>query len=114
MNLQRAQNKFSMSDLNLLFGSKYVSLQDIDNQACILHFASKDKPWKYIDALYSEEWYKYFQKSPYKHHNIHRVSFYNLPSTVKSKHQIIVSLTSYPARIKTVNQTIESLLNQTY
>ena len=37
----------------------------------------------------------------------------NLIKTYEHEHEIIISLTSYPARIGTINQTIESLLNQT-
>ena len=37
----------------------------------------------------------------------------NISKKIRQNKEIVISLTSYPARIKTVNQTIESMLNQT-
>lgn len=112
LNLSRAIDKFQISDLNKLFHSNYESLQDINNQAYIIHFSSKDKPWKYLDGPYSKEWFRFFRKSPYKNYPLHRIKFDSLHNQT-IKQDIIISLTSYPARIGTVNQTIETLLNQT-
>ena len=38
----------------------------------------------------------------------------NIEKRIKKNEKILVSLTSYPTRIKTVNQTIETLINQTF
>ena len=43
---------------------------------------------------------------------VRQIDKYN-PQATRKNNELIVSLTSYPARIGTINQTIESLLNQT-
>ncbi|MDR0407577.1 MAG: glycosyltransferase family 8 protein [Campylobacteraceae bacterium] len=105
LNLKRASHKYTIDQLNTLFGKSYENLEDIKEQASIIHFSSKDKPWKYINGLYSKEWYEYFLKSPFKDESLERVSL---------DYQMILSLTSYPARIKTVHKTVETLLEQSY
>lgn len=49
------------------------------------------------------------KKTPFYEEIVNR---YNSYQNKNSKAQLIVSLTSYPARIETVNQTIKSILNQ--
>ena len=66
LNLTRASAKFEFKELNKLFNANYNSLSDIEKQTCVLHFSSKDKPWKFYDGPYSKEWYDYFIKSPHK------------------------------------------------
>lgn len=72
LNLERAQAKWKIEDINQLFDSKYTDLQDIKNKACIIHFSSKDKPWKYSNVTYSEYWYKYYLKSPFGTEKLNR------------------------------------------
>ncbi len=45
--------------------------------------------------------------------NIIRLKTISISNSPETKYKVIVSLTSYPARIATVNQTIESILAQT-
>ena len=59
----------------------------------IIHFTGPKPTEKKCQNSFKEEFIKYF----------HMIK----------QNNIIISLTSYPARINTVNQTIESLLNQT-
>lgn len=71
-----------------------------ENQVNIVHYSSNKKPWNVSHRL-ADIWWKYAIKSP----------FYK--EIKKSSPMLVVSLTSYPARINTVDQTIKSLLNQT-
>ena len=66
LNLTRASAMFKFEELNKLFNTNYKNLSDIEKHACVLHFSSKDKPWKFYDGPYSKEWYNYFLKSPHK------------------------------------------------
>ena len=109
LNLKRAQGKYKFDDLNKLYNNKYTSLKDIEDKAVILHFSSKDKPWKYTDAEYSTMWAQYFKESPYAEMKLRKTS---LKEEMGIKFPVVISLTSYPARIRTVHQTIETLLNQ--
>gem|GEM_PF-90524 len=71
LNLKRAvaHGKVSIGELNNLFGSKYASLSDVEQSAVILHFSSKDKPWKYTND-YTDEWFDYFNQSCFKKYKI--------------------------------------------
>ena len=50
--------------LNEHFGTQYRDLADLLADAVVVHFASRAKPWKNPTALYSEEWYETYQRSP--------------------------------------------------
>ncbi|MBQ9270837.1 MAG: glycosyltransferase family 8 protein [Alphaproteobacteria bacterium] len=110
INLRRAQDKYKFDNLNKLFKANYSSLQNIEDNAIILHFSSKDKPWYYTDAEYSILWNEYFLKSPYSKVLMKKRK---IKQEKGIRYPVIISLTSYPARISTVNQTIVSLLTQT-
>lgn len=119
INLRRAIQKYEFSAINNLFNSDYKSLEDIEEKSYVLHFSSKDKPWKYYNGEYSEMWYQIFMMSPYKDANLNRVwkNSSLLPEqykNIRDDKELIVSLTSYPARINTVHLTIESILDQTF
>lgn len=73
INLLRAIGKFTMEKLNRAFGSTYKDLEDINRQAFIVHFASKDKPWKYNNVALVNEWDSYFRLSPFGDRELHRV-----------------------------------------
>jgi glycosyltransferase involved in cell wall biosynthesis len=64
-NLVRAQKKFSIDDINNLFGTNYANLDEVLATSCIVHFSSKDKPWRYADVPLAEEWYRYYYESPW-------------------------------------------------
>ena len=62
-NLMRAKNKFTMAELNKVYGAKYSCIEEVRSTAAILHFASKDKPWKYTNVPGSVEWFDYYSSS---------------------------------------------------
>ena len=66
VNLIRAQKRkqFSMKQLNALYHTNYNSLKDILQDAAIIHYSSKDKPWKYDDVPGVDIWNDYYQMSP--------------------------------------------------
>lgn len=68
-NLVRAQTKFSIDDINKLYGTEYASLDEVLTTACVVHFSSKDKPWRYADVPLAEEWYRYYNESPWPEKN---------------------------------------------
>ena len=76
VNLLRALQKknFTINDLNKMYGTSYKDLTDIRKDSIIIHFSSKDKPWKYYDVRLADEWYKYFQESPVSDFTLNRVS----------------------------------------
>lgn len=66
INLLRAesQKKVEICDINSLYSSNYLSLDDIRKDAVIIHFASANKPWKDSKVRLYSEWKKYFDISP--------------------------------------------------
>lgn len=119
VNLMRSYGAYSISDVNKLFNVDYKSLEEIEQKAFILHFSSKDKPWIFYDGKYSKLWNLYFKKTPYKNIPLSRKYLGTDINAEKieyarqlDKRELIISLASYPARIDTVHQVIESLLKQ--
>lgn len=72
-------------------------------------FAEK-RYWQYVNSKRKERDYKVFYNTMAEEF---KEEFSELANENLKIKDLIVSLTSYPARINTVNQTIESLLNQT-
>lgn len=68
INLLRAQenNRFEISMLNDLFSTNYANLTSVFEDAAIIHFASKNKPWKDVNVTLHDVWMSYYEKSPAK------------------------------------------------
>lgn len=66
VNLERAKLKWDINEINKLFNSNYKDFKDLKNNAAIIHFSSKDKPWIYKNIPYGKVWLKYFYLSPFK------------------------------------------------
>lgn len=96
--------KFSNKDINKFYSIDSDS--DPITTAKIIHFSSKYKPWKYYHTLHESIWFDYFYQSPYAHNSLNRI--YKNDLCLK----VVISLTSYPARIQFVPDTIKTLLNQ--
>lgn len=65
VNLMRARDKYSITQLNQLFKSNYRDLMSIRKESVIIHFSSKDKPWKNSNVPLSKEWASYYEQSIY-------------------------------------------------
>lgn len=65
-NLMRAkdQGKTDICKFNEVFGTHYKSFTLACHDAAIVHFASKNKPWKDPEALLGDEWAGCFSRSP--------------------------------------------------
>jgi glycosyltransferase involved in cell wall biosynthesis len=60
VNIDRARKKINIDDFNLLYDSKYNSLDQVIDSAKIIHFASKDKPWLFSDVICADQWYSVY------------------------------------------------------
>jgi lipopolysaccharide biosynthesis glycosyltransferase len=87
------------------------SFSDLVASASIVHFASKEKPWKTRQGEQFQLWYQYYLTSGAAVNNL-----FEIPEVLRDvdPRGVIVSLTSYPARIGTAHVTVKSLLSQTY
>lgn len=57
VNLVRAKEKWTVEEVNALYGTKYKGVDEIESDALILHYSSKDKPWRSNGAPLSDVWY---------------------------------------------------------
>lgn len=109
---------------------KYYELDTSDkgkmyDDASIIHLCTKYKPWDYSNVPFADEWYAYFLNSPIdktlarktlsskEAETFSHIGLRNSKNGNRSSPELIVSLTSFPARIETVHLTVESLLCQT-
>lgn len=58
VNLNRAKGKYSIEDINSLYGTEYSDFHQIVDDAAIIHFSSKDKPWKCSQEILGRPWYE--------------------------------------------------------
>lgn len=118
---------FTLDDLVSYYGLADIhSKEEIYEKASIVHLCTKYKPWKYSNVPFAGEWYRYYKLSPIKdalcRDVLDQVDFKTFKDfdlnaqslLVRPKLKVIVSLTSFPARIHTVSLTIRSLLEQSY
>ncbi len=108
VNLTRAKEKFKMKALNEMYSTSYEQLEDLSDDAVVIHYSSKDKPWKNKNTTLCELWDECFDEVEDKYELTTKV----LRAKVGKK-KVIVSLTTYPARIATVHITIDTIINQT-
>lgn len=74
VNLIRSKNKYTLSQINEKYETDYRSLEDIRRDAAVIHFCSKDKPWKYYDVPAADLWLEYFKRTPYSDTPLERIS----------------------------------------
>ena len=120
VNLVRSRSKFSLDEYNKKFHKHYKDIKDIARDAQIIHYSSKDKPWKYSNIPLADEWQSYY----FRYCNHFGFDSGNLQLDTSKNYRndeeylpqirenIIISLTSFPDRIKTVHFPIEDALNQ--
>lgn len=68
INLLRAyaKKKFTIQQLNQKYNTEYQNLNELKEEAVILHYSSKDKPWKYKNVPTVKLWDKYYKASTVK------------------------------------------------
>ncbi|MCR5542948.1 MAG: hypothetical protein K6F55_02280, partial [Eubacterium sp.] len=62
VNLNRSKDKWSFEKINLKYKTDYRNLKEIEKDAVIVHYASKDKPWKMTDIVGFDIWFDCFSK----------------------------------------------------
>lgn len=64
VNLDRAQDKWTQEQFNAFFGVDYSRKADAAADAQILHFASRQKPWKDPTVAMADLWLDVWRRSP--------------------------------------------------
>ena len=67
INLLRTADQWTMPQLNELYGTVYANQRELFTDAAIIHFASKDKPWKDDSVAFADDWYRCYYRAPIAH-----------------------------------------------
>ena len=116
---------FTFEEIAQYYSLAIENEANIYSQATILHLCTKYKPWSYNNVPFSDLWKYYYDESP-KCEPLRRNTLdvktrqkifkkFNMNLIKQEKGiiiPVIISLTSYPARIGFVSQVIDSLFNQ--
>ena len=62
VNLDRSYEKWSIEDINHIYGTMYANKKELFEDAKIIHYSSTNKPWKDPDCACSNEWLKIANK----------------------------------------------------
>lgn len=54
----------TLLDINKFYNMNLDFFKDVIDDTIILHFSSKEKPWKFYNTPFSDLWYKYYMKTP--------------------------------------------------
>lgn len=64
INLFNSASRFDIRDLNQKYSTNYSCIYSIVDDASIIHYASKEKPWLFEYVPFIDYWNYYFKKSP--------------------------------------------------
>ena len=121
VNLVRAfyAGAFRFRRFNEKFSTDYAGFQDLLDDTVVVHYSSKDKPWKVSNTPLADEWHKMYALSSYGSQPLvrtvssERYCSFDYLGPAGRERSIVVSLTSFPRRMATVHVALESLLAQT-
>lgn len=65
VNLDRASAKWNITQLNELLHTDYADKEAFRDDAVVIHYSSKEKPWKHHTGSWTDLWYKYYLLSPF-------------------------------------------------
>lgn len=66
MMINLLNRNYTIKDVNNFFGTNFLSFDDLENKAFILHLTNAKKPWLYKNVFMSSEWAFYHEMSPFK------------------------------------------------
>ena len=105
-NLYRANQKWTIEQLNEKYGTNFPNKKALYADAAIVHYSSKDKPWKEQNCPCADSWLEVYLKTPVEH------TLLTLPA-VEEKYSISVIIPCYNVE-NYLEETMDSLLNQSF
>lgn len=68
------EKKYTIEEVNDFYGTKYVSFEDMNEDAVMVHLAGtpKRRPWQVFNGVLSTIWQHYYDQSPVAHVNLSR------------------------------------------
>ena len=109
VSLERSNSKWTISQINDVYGTKYANKKNLYDDAQIIHYSSKDKPWIDLDGACASEWIATYLKTPISHNLIS----HNATSSHEFSYGISVIIPCYNVG-NYVRQTLSSVLDQTF
>ena len=112
VNLLRAAGKYDISQINDVYGTHFATLNEIRDQAVIVQFSSKDKPWKYEDVPLGDEWTYYYKDCQKKIESFHGLaaSIVSRRGWINPKVTVIIPVYNTEDYLQ---EAIDSITNQT-
>lgn len=110
VNLSRATALFEIDELNQRYATSYDSLNQLAEDAAIIHYSSKDKPWIAQNAPLHELWYSWYLTAKGEG------TLFSRPARMKglcAGGPIISVLMSVNNAASHLEEAIESILTQT-
>lgn len=107
VSLERSYSKWNISQINDLYGTDYKNKKELFCDAVIIHYSSKDKPWKAMDGAMAAEWISVYLETPIKH------SLTTLNNKRDEVYGISVIMPCYNVE-NYIAQTLDSILSQTF
>lgn len=102
LSLDRAFAKWNINDVNLKYNTDYKTKGELFASAVIIHYSSKEKPWKEPNYALSYVWNHYY------------LDLYgNEKENRKEKYGISVIIPCYNVE-NYIDETLESILNQSF
>lgn len=105
VNLYRANDKWKIQDVNKTYGTNYRNKRDLYEDAAIIHYSSKDKPWKNLDGACSDLWLHAYLNTPVKHNLINKIN------DIESGISVIMPCYNTEQYVK---EALDSIVEQTY
>lgn len=56
---------YAIGEINEFYGTNFLNTEELEEDACLIHFAGPKKPWQYINVPYAFMWAEYYARSPY-------------------------------------------------
>lgn len=107
VSLERAYKKWTIRDLNKMYGTEYENKKQLFADAAIIHYSSKDKPWKVLDGACSSDWINCYLRAPIPHPLV--------KSNVIRKEPYGISVVMPCFNVESyIRETLESVLNQSF
>ena len=107
VNLYRAYDKWTIEQINELYGTKYTDKKMLFEDPAIIHYSSKDKPWIVKDGAFASEWRSAYLHSPLQN------DLFSTGILNNDKYGISVIIPCYNVS-NYIDETLSSILDQTY
>ena len=107
VSLERAYEKWTINDVNKTYGTDYKNKKQLFADAAVIHYSSKDKPWKVLDGACASDWIHYYLKTPIPHPLV------TLDNSRRETYGISVIMPCYNVE-DYVGESLESVLKQSF